>query len=51
MTINLHTPDPRCDLDYVPLVARRPSGGVRVALSYSMGFGGHNAALLLRRDL
>jgi 3-oxoacyl-[acyl-carrier-protein] synthase II len=50
-TINLHTPDPDCDLDYVPLVARRPAGGVRVALSNSMGFGGHNAALLLRRDL
>ncbi len=50
-TINLITPDPDCDLDYVPLVARRPAGGVRVALSNSMGFGGHNAALLLRRDL
>ncbi len=45
-TINLHTPDPACDLDYVPLVARRPAGGPRLALSNSLGFGGHNAALL-----
>jgi len=45
-TINLHTPDPACDLDYVPHVARRPGGGVRVALSNALGFGGHNVALL-----
>jgi 3-oxoacyl-[acyl-carrier-protein] synthase II len=45
-TINLHTPDPACDLDYVPHVARRPTGGVRLALSNSLGFGGHNVALL-----
>jgi 3-oxoacyl-[acyl-carrier-protein] synthase II len=48
-TINLDHPDPECDLDYVPHEARRPDGGVGVALSNSMGFGGHNAALILRR--
>ena len=48
-TINLHTPDPDCDLDYVPHEARRPAGGVKAVLSNALGFGGHNAALLLRR--
>jgi 3-oxoacyl-[acyl-carrier-protein] synthase II len=48
-TINLHDPDPTCDLDYVPHVARRPSDGVRLALSNSLGFGGHNVALLIGR--
>jgi 3-oxoacyl-[acyl-carrier-protein] synthase II len=48
-TINLHNPDPACDLDYVPNVARRPDGGVRLALSTSLGFGGHNVALLFGR--
>ncbi|MFN2114792.1 MAG: beta-ketoacyl-ACP synthase II [Anaerolineae bacterium] len=47
-TINLHTPDPECDLDYVPHVARRPSGGVQLAMSNSLGFGGHNVALVFR---
>jgi 3-oxoacyl-[acyl-carrier-protein] synthase II len=46
-TINLHTPDPECDLDYVPLVAREAP--VRTALSNSMGLGGHNGCLVLRR--
>ena len=45
-TINLENPDPDCDLDYVPNVARRHR--VRVALSNSLGFGGHNATLILR---
>jgi 3-oxoacyl-[acyl-carrier-protein] synthase II len=48
-TINLRTPDPECDLDYVPGEARRPEGGVAVAMSDSLGFGGHNVALVFRR--
>ncbi len=46
-TINLENPDPLCDLDYVPNAARRQQ--VDVAMSNSMGFGGHNASLLIRR--
>lgn len=42
-TINLDTPDPACDLDYVPKVAREQR--VRYAISNSFGFGGHNACL------
>ena len=45
-TINLDHPDPACDLDYVPHRARRSD--VRVALSNSMGFGGHNTCLLFK---
>jgi 3-oxoacyl-[acyl-carrier-protein] synthase II len=46
-TINLHHPDPACDLDYVPNEARRAA--VNVAMSNSMGFGGHNTCLLFKR--
>lgn len=45
-TINLETPDPECDLDYVPNQARESK--VRAALSNSLGFGGHNATLLFK---
>lgn len=45
-TINYETPDPDCDLDYIPNEAR--SGRVRVCVNNAFGFGGHNAVLVLK---
>lgn len=46
-TINLIEPDPECDLDYVPLVARKAD--ITLVLSNSLGFGGHNATIAFRK--
>ena len=46
-TINLRTPDPACDLDYVPNAARKMP--IRIALSNSFGFGGTNGTLALAK--
>jgi len=46
-TVGLHSPDPECDLDYVSLTARRAE--IDMALSNSLGFGGHNACLAFRK--
>jgi 3-oxoacyl-(acyl-carrier-protein) synthase len=46
-TINLHDPDPQCDLDYTPAVARRRQ--VDTAMKISLGFGGHLVGAALRR--
>ena len=46
-TIGLKEPDPECDLDYVPLTARRAN--ITIALSNSLGFGGHNGSVVIRK--
>lgn len=46
-TIHIETPDPECDLDYVPNEARKAE--VKAAISNSLGFGGHNATILFKK--
>ena len=46
-TVNYETPDPDCDLDYVPNLARKSR--LNLVMSNSLGFGGHNASLLVKR--
>ena len=46
-TINYENPDPECDLDYVPNLARKAK--VDAAMSNSLGFGGHNATLVVKK--
>ncbi len=46
-TINLETPDPECDLDYIPNQARQKE--ITAAMSNSLGFGGHNATIVFKK--
>ena len=46
-TINYETPDPECDLNYVPNAAVKRD--IRVGLSTSLGFGGHNSSVIIKK--
>jgi 3-oxoacyl-[acyl-carrier-protein] synthase II len=46
-TINYENPDEECDLDYIPNEARKKD--IRVAISSSLGFGGHNAVIVMKK--
>ncbi|MEM4523140.1 MAG: beta-ketoacyl-[acyl-carrier-protein] synthase II, partial [Nitrososphaeria archaeon] len=46
-TLNYHTPDPQCDLDYVPNSSRE--GIINYALSNNFGFGGNNCSIVIKR--
>jgi 3-oxoacyl-(acyl-carrier-protein) synthase len=46
-TINYETPDPACDLDYIPNQAREKK--VRAVVSNAFGFGGHNAVIVIKK--
>ena len=47
-TINYETPDPECDLNYVPNTAETLATKPKAAISDNLGFGGHNAALVFK---
>ena len=46
-TINFETPDPDCDLDYIPNQARKQE--IKTVMSNSLGFGGHNATIVFKK--